>query len=90
VFVAAFAPDEGETLGDAENDSKDSVLSSALAPLHYPTDDSRDPGVEFAIDPAKLRDAFAADISPRETTLLAATQRPSAPARRSPSLKAPT
>ena len=30
VFVAAFAPDEGETLGAIANDSKDSVLNSAL------------------------------------------------------------
>src|SRR6478672_5793498 len=30
VYVAAFAPDEGETLGEAEAESKDSVLNSAL------------------------------------------------------------
>src|SRR6478735_9031394 len=30
VYVAAFAPEEGETLGAAEADSKDSVLNSAL------------------------------------------------------------
>ena len=35
VYVAAFAPDEGETLGGVEEGSKDSVLSSALVPLHY-------------------------------------------------------
>ncbi len=28
VFVAAFAPDEGETLGEVENGSKDSVLGT--------------------------------------------------------------
>jgi pimeloyl-ACP methyl ester carboxylesterase len=78
VFVAAFAPDEGETLGDVENDSKDSVLNSALVPLHYPLGDGRDPGVEFAIDPAKLRDAFAGDLPAEQTALLAATQRPAA------------
>src|SRR5215212_10285597 len=37
VYVAAFAPDEGETLGAVENGSKDSVLNSALAPRSYPT-----------------------------------------------------
>ena len=78
VFVAAFAPDEGETLGDVENDSKDSVLNSALVPLHYPTADRGGPGVEFAIDPAKLRGAFAADLPAEQTALLAATQRPAA------------
>jgi pimeloyl-ACP methyl ester carboxylesterase len=76
VFVAAFAPEEGETLGDVENDSKDSVLSSALVPLHYPTGNGGDQGVEFAIDPTRIRDAFAADLPAEQTALLAATQRP--------------
>jgi pimeloyl-ACP methyl ester carboxylesterase len=39
VFVAAFAPDEGETLAAAEAESKDSVLNSALLPRQYPTAD---------------------------------------------------
>ena len=37
VFVAAFAPDEGERLGEVSAGSKDSVLNSALVPLQYPT-----------------------------------------------------
>jgi pimeloyl-ACP methyl ester carboxylesterase len=37
VYVAAFAPDEGEKLGDVEAGSKDSVLNSALVPHQYPT-----------------------------------------------------
>jgi pimeloyl-ACP methyl ester carboxylesterase len=32
--------------------------------------------VEFTIDPTKLRDAFAADLSPQNAAILAATQRP--------------
>jgi pimeloyl-ACP methyl ester carboxylesterase len=32
--------------------------------------------LEFAIDPAKFRDAFAADLPPEKTALMAATQRP--------------
>jgi pimeloyl-ACP methyl ester carboxylesterase len=75
VFVAAFAPDEGETLGEAEAGSKDSVLNSALVPHHYPTNGSA-LAVEFAIDPAKFRDAFAADLPPEQAALMAATQRP--------------
>src|SRR5437870_9725138 len=35
VYVAAFATDEGERLGDVESNSKDSVLNSALVALHY-------------------------------------------------------
>src|SRR5262249_38764554 len=37
VYVAAFAPDEGERLGDVEGASKDSVLAAALVPQRYPT-----------------------------------------------------
>jgi pimeloyl-ACP methyl ester carboxylesterase len=78
VFVAAFAPEEGETLGEAEAASKDSVLNSALVPQQYPTEGGT--AVEFAIDPAKLHDAFAADLPPEQAALMAATQRPVAEA----------
>ncbi|MBV8221397.1 MAG: alpha/beta hydrolase [Solirubrobacterales bacterium] len=78
VYVAAFAPDEGETLGEVEAGSKDSVLNSALVTLNYPTADGT--AVEFAIDPAKIHDAFAADLPEAETALAAATQRPVAEA----------
>ena len=78
VFVAAFAPEEGEVLGVVEKGSKDSVLSSALVPLNYPSADGGEPGLEFVIDPAKLHDAFAADLPVEQTALMAATQRPAA------------
>jgi pimeloyl-ACP methyl ester carboxylesterase len=76
VYVAAFAPDEGETLGEIEGDSKDSVLSTAQVPLQYPTGEGNETAVEFAIDPEKLHDAFAADLSAEQTSVMAATQRP--------------
>src|SRR4051794_15930597 len=37
VYVAAFAPDEGERLGEVEEGSKDSILNSALVPRQYPS-----------------------------------------------------
>jgi pimeloyl-ACP methyl ester carboxylesterase len=76
VYVAAFAPEEGETLGEADAGSKDSVLLSALVPRHYPAANGGEPAVEFAIDPAKFHDAFAADLSVQEAAVMAATQRP--------------
>jgi len=76
VYVAAFAPDEGEKLGEVEGESKDSVLDSALVPHHYPSGNGGDAPVEFAIDPAKFHDAFAADLPAEQTALMAATQRP--------------
>ena len=76
VYVAAFATEEGEVLGDVEGSSKDSILNSALVPLHYPAATGGEPAVEFAIDPAKFHDAFAADLPAEETAVMAATQRP--------------
>jgi pimeloyl-ACP methyl ester carboxylesterase len=80
VYVAAFAPDEGETLGGIEGDSKDSVLNSALVQLQYPSGPGSETAVEFAIDPAKFHAAFAADLSPEQAAVMAATQRPVAAA----------
>jgi pimeloyl-ACP methyl ester carboxylesterase len=76
VYVAAFAPDEGETLLAIEGDSKDSVLDTALVQLNYPVGDSDATEVEFAIDPEKFHDAFASDVSEDQARVMAATQRP--------------
>jgi pimeloyl-ACP methyl ester carboxylesterase len=80
VYVAAFAPDEGENLGDVENGSKDSVLNSALVQYTYPTGHDGETAVEFAINPALIREAFAGDLPAETTALMAATQRPIAAA----------
>ena len=76
VYVAAFAPDEGERLGEIEAGSRDSVLSTAQVPLDYPTGQGEETAVEFAIDPEKFHDAFAADLPEKQTAVMAATQRP--------------
>ena len=66
VYVAAFAPDQGEILGEASADSKDSVLNSALVPRQYPTGDGGS-RTEFSIAPAKVREAFASDLSDEDS-----------------------
>src|SRR5229473_1895525 len=76
VYVAAFATDEGERLSDVESTSKDSVLNTALVPLHYPAGQGAQTAVEFAINPAHFHDAFAADLPAEQTAVMAATQRP--------------
>jgi pimeloyl-ACP methyl ester carboxylesterase len=76
VYVAAFAPDEGEKLIEVENGSKDSILNSALVELHYPTGQNGETAVEFAINPELFHESFAADLSEKEAALMAATQRP--------------
>lgn len=76
VYVAAFAPDEGELLGAVTPQSKDSVLNSVLVPLKYPTGQGDATAMEFAIDPAHFHDAFAADLPEKQTAVMAVTQRP--------------
>jgi pimeloyl-ACP methyl ester carboxylesterase len=80
VYVAAFAPDDGERLGEVESGSKDSILNTALVQYHYPAGPGGQTAVEFAINPALLREAFAADLPEQQTALMAATQRPVAEA----------
>jgi pimeloyl-ACP methyl ester carboxylesterase len=75
VYVAAYAPVEGETLGASAANSKDSILGSALVTRQYPTANGES-ATEFLIDPAKVRDAFAADLSDESVALIGATQRP--------------
>ncbi len=76
VFVAAFAPDEGERLGEVTPSSKDSILNTALVQYNYPAGPGGETAVEFGINPGLLREAFAADLPEEQTALMAATQRP--------------
>jgi hypothetical protein len=80
VFVAAFAPDEGERLGEVTPSSKDSILNTALVQYNYPAGPGGETAVEFGINPALLRETFAADLPEEQTALMAATQRPIAAA----------
>jgi pimeloyl-ACP methyl ester carboxylesterase len=76
VYIAAFAPDEGERLIDIESGSRDSVVLKAIVPLKYPTGPGNQTAMEFAIDPAQFHDVFAADLPRSQTALMAVTQRP--------------
>jgi len=76
VFVAAFAPDEGELLGEVAATSKDAILSTALVTLHYPAGDGAKTAGELAVDPAKFRAVVAAELPAKQTAVMAATQRP--------------
>ncbi len=76
VYVAAFAPDEGEPLGAIASNSKDSVVFPALVELQYPTGEGEETAAEVTIDPEKFHEVFAFDLSEEQTALMAATQRP--------------
>jgi pimeloyl-ACP methyl ester carboxylesterase len=63
VFVAAFAPDEGERLGELAGESKDSILGTAQVQYRYPAGPGGETAVELGVNPARLREVFAADLS---------------------------
>ena len=76
VYVAAFIPDEGETLLQILGGSRDSVIAPALVELQYPTGNGAETAVEYAIAAGRFRDVFAADVPPKDAAVMAATQRP--------------
>ena len=76
VFVAAFATEEGEVLGEATATSKDAILGPALVPHQYPTGDGTQTATEFSVDTAKFQEAFAADLPQHQAAVMAASQRP--------------
>jgi pimeloyl-ACP methyl ester carboxylesterase len=76
VYVAAFAPDEGETLGGIAAGSTDSVLNAAIRPSNYPLGSGPETAVELSIDPASFHDAFAGDLPEKDAAILCAAQRP--------------
>jgi pimeloyl-ACP methyl ester carboxylesterase len=73
VYTAAFAPDEGETIGQFNDPVKypgAELTPDSLVLRPYPG------GVDATIDPARFRQIFAADLPKRQTDIMAATQRP--------------
>jgi pimeloyl-ACP methyl ester carboxylesterase len=80
VYVAAFAPDEGETLLDIEGSSRDSVLTSAIVETQYPLGMGSDMATELSIDPDRFRSVFASDLPAQKADIMAASQRPIAAA----------
>jgi pimeloyl-ACP methyl ester carboxylesterase len=80
VYVAAFAPDEGETLQDIEGTSRDSVLGSALVPTEYPSESGAETLTELSVDAAQFHAVFAADLPEGLSNVMAVSQRPVAAA----------
>jgi pimeloyl-ACP methyl ester carboxylesterase len=76
VFVAAFAPDLGERLGEVAEESKDAILGTALLERTYPIGTDGETGIEFFIAADRFKEVFAADLPEEQTALVAATQRP--------------
>ncbi|MET7403877.1 alpha/beta hydrolase [Dactylosporangium sp. NPDC005572] len=71
VYVAAFAPEQGESALELSGKFPGSTLGDAVQAKALSVG-----GIELAIDPAKFPLQFAADVDPAEAALMAATQRP--------------
>jgi pimeloyl-ACP methyl ester carboxylesterase len=76
VFVAAFAPDENETLGGIEGTSRDSALGPALLPKQFPIGDSGEVATELYVQPEQFHKVFAGDLPAAQSAVLGASQRP--------------
>jgi pimeloyl-ACP methyl ester carboxylesterase len=74
VFVAGFAPEEGESLTEAERTSRDSALGSTLLSRQCPTASGQ--GTELYVNPQSFRAVFAGDLAADQAAVLAASQRP--------------
>lgn len=71
VYVAGFAPDEGEDLGGLQTNYPPPVAGPYITPHNLP-----DGGQEFTIDPEGFHSAFCADLPVPEAAFMAISQRP--------------
>jgi len=76
VYVAAFAPDENETLGEVEGTSRDSALGPALLQKQFPATAESAAGVDLYVNPTEFHHVFAGDLSDAQSGVLGASQRP--------------
>ena len=74
VYVAAFIPVEGETLGDLNSQFPGSELGGVTVPISYPG------GLDLALNTETAGPILAADIPARQGAVLLAAQRPVAAA----------
>ncbi|MGW1976967.1 alpha/beta fold hydrolase [Streptomyces sp. NPDC001889] len=74
VYVSAFMPDEGETLGALSAKFTGSALQPALRPVPYT--DGTTSGSDLYIRNDRFHSVFAADLAAGQTRVMAAGQRP--------------
>ncbi|MEV1076980.1 alpha/beta hydrolase [Streptomyces sp. NPDC050211] len=80
VYLAGYALEEGESLGELQGRFPDSGLSDALVFTPFPIEGSTTPGTDVSVRIDKFPSIFAADVEPRLASVLAASQRPLAAA----------
>ncbi|MEV7417097.1 alpha/beta hydrolase [Streptomyces sp. NPDC089919] len=75
VYIAAIAPDKGESANDVLGAFPGSRLPESLNTLPYTRADGS-AGTDLSIKPDKFRQAFAGDVPAWKASVMAATQRP--------------
>ncbi|NMO90932.1 alpha/beta fold hydrolase [Actinomycetospora sp. TBRC 11914] len=79
VYLAGYALEEGESLGELQGRFPDSPLATALVQTTFPLPDGST-GTDVSVDPARFPQIFAADLDPELAKVLAVSQRPLAAA----------
>jgi pimeloyl-ACP methyl ester carboxylesterase len=80
VYLAGYALDEGESLGELQNRYPAPPLAEALVYTPFPVDGDTEPGIDVSVDPGRFPAIFAADVDTDLTRVLAVSQRPLAAA----------
>ncbi|MFD3335947.1 alpha/beta fold hydrolase [Streptomyces sp. NPDC058700] len=76
VYLAGYALEEGESLGELQGRFPDSGLADALVRTPFPVAGSTETGTDVSVEPDRFPAIFAADVDPGLAAVLAASQRP--------------
>ncbi|MFD0149431.1 alpha/beta fold hydrolase [Streptomyces sp. NPDC055721] len=76
VYLAGYALEEGESLGELQGGFPDSDLPAALVYSPFPVEGSDEPGTDVSVLPERFPAVFAVDVDPGLAEVLAVSQRP--------------
>lgn len=80
VYLAGYALEEGESLGELQGRFPDSELPAALVYTPFPVEGSTEPGTDVTVRPERFPAVIGADVDPALAAVLAVSQRPLAAA----------
>ncbi|MFB4262486.1 alpha/beta fold hydrolase [Nonomuraea sp. GTA35] len=76
VFLAGYALEEGESLGELQGRFPDSDLAGALVHTPFPIEGSTETGTDVSVQIDRFPAVFAAGVDPGLAAVLAVSQRP--------------
>ncbi|MDX3257731.1 alpha/beta hydrolase [Streptomyces sp. MI02-2A] len=76
VYLAGYALEEGESLGELQGGFPDSDLAAALVYTPFPIEGAAEPGTDVSVDVEKFPAIYAADVDKDVAAVLAVSQRP--------------